>query len=217
MFNGPSDSGATGTSRVLDRFLAAAGVLAAGRLVYHMVDHFSALYGVQHWLDAHRSLSMSQRGWAAPFVIYGLLGAVRVVTTPSLWKTAGYFVGSGVVAVAYGLVHVVQLYAVSQGPGSSTRAVYEILWVHAGQWPWLLTHVLGLCAVSLHVAIGVPRATSVLLGYRGEAARFVGVAVGIALLLFQVQLLSYFALGRPVVSMSLPTHEENGTSAAKSF
>ena len=140
--------------------------------------------------------------WALPCAVYAIAGAWLLATRPALWRTSYYLAGSGAACVAYAGLHIVQFLVVQSGAATSTRAIYEIMWEHAGEWRWVPIHVLGICAISLHAALGIPKAAAVLIRWRSDAARHLGVVVGIALLLAQVQLLSNFALGRPLVSVS---------------
>ena len=213
----PLSSGEPALRLWLARVLALCGLLAAGRLVVHLASHWVAVRGAQAWVMAHPTLSWSARVWALPMLAYGVLGAWLLITQRSLWKQAPYLVGSGVVAVLYAALHVKQLYDVQPGPSASTRAVYETLWVHAGQWPWLVAHVLGICAVSLHVSLGLPKALSVLTKAREGAARLLGVVCGLALLAFQVQLLSYFAIGQPLISIASQQSVESAHDDSSGF
>jgi succinate dehydrogenase / fumarate reductase cytochrome b subunit len=211
MSNGVSSSGPS----MLARTHSLLGVVPLGAFLFvHLRDQWPALGDRELWVD--RALHSMSRPWAiglvlVPLGLHALLGCVRLVRAPSVGDTLSgpgalrvIQAVTGALVLGFVVYHVGQVWAVGQGPHSSPRAVYAVLWQTLGRPLDISIYLIGVSAVCFHLAHGLSRA-AVTFGL-AKSARAVlllragaGV-VGFLLWAMFLQLLGHFALGIPLVS-----------------
>ena len=183
-------------------------------LIFHLYQLWPALSGREQWVD--RALHAPSRyvtaAWVlAPLLMHAVLGGVRLWREPNraLCGERGLRAvqaATGALALGFVVVHVLQVWDAGAGPHASPLSAYGALWRTLGQPLELSVYLIGLSALSFHVAHGLSR-TAVTFGLaRTEVAvrrcRLGAGALGFALWAVLLQLLARFALGEPLIAFS---------------
>jgi succinate dehydrogenase / fumarate reductase cytochrome b subunit len=193
------------------------GVFPLGAfLCLHLYDNWPALRDRELWVD--RSLDTLSRPWAialvlVPLGLHAFLGALRLLLAPADMREVlkgGRSLRviqslTGVVVLGFVVYHVGQLWALGEGPNTSTRASYALLWRTLGRPLDLALYVVGITAVCFHFGHGLSRmAVTFRLARTETSLRWVRIAAGacgfLMLGLF-LQLLGHFALGAPLLGV----------------
>lgn len=192
--------------RMVGRWLSwALGLSTLVALLHHLSVQWAALEGPTAW-----SLRQLEVGAARPvllwlLVVYGLAAAWRGLRCPAcIWQSPRLW-GTGSCAVLGGVVHGVYLRSLTVGAHAWSRDAYEWLWVHMGQGGWLLLHLVGCGAVVLHVGLLAACAQRMLGLHAVQFTWFIWLACGM-LFVCLVQLLSWFALGEPLLVLKAVQH-----------
>lgn len=179
----------------LHRVLALLGALAFLGLALHVVAEWPAVDGVEPWLRARLHRGPLERFFYWPMVAYGGALLVLLLRRPGQLRQAPTLWGSGLLALSYAVLHGARLHGLAAGPHSSPRAIYDALFLHASEFPNLLFHVFGVCAVVVHVGMGAHVSLRSFLGLPRPMAGLLATSLAVATLAALVQLLSHFVLG----------------------
>lgn len=191
------------------------GVFPLGAyLCLHIYDNWPALRDRELWVD--RAQHTFARPWAValvlvPLGLHALLGGARLVLAPAsagnVLKGGGALRAiqalTGALVLGFVLYHVVQLWGLGDGPHTSSRASYALLWQTLGRPFELTLYLVGISATCFHFAHGLARAAVTFrLARTPSGVRRVRVAAGLCgFVLFGMflQLLAHFALGAPLI------------------
>jgi succinate dehydrogenase hydrophobic anchor subunit len=189
----------------------AGGLLLALFAAFHAWMQWPALSGRDAWLERAQQHAPGMIGIVlllALFVAHGALGAARA--RGGHWRNphARFQAVTGMVLLAFLLVHVPQIWPRSDARTANLLRSYERLWELIGQPFWLVVYVVGCAALACHAAHGffgvfelrAPRALRAALRYTAGAAAFVMFVV-------YLQLLGRFAVGEPMLPMAAQPHD----------
>jgi succinate dehydrogenase / fumarate reductase cytochrome b subunit len=180
-------------------------------LFWHLYQTWPALAGREAWVD--RALNAPSRVWVIACVLlllaaHGVLGLARMRRGPAEPLTGGRALraiqaATGALVLGFVLYHVRQVWGEGEGPHQTPRAAYAALWRNLGRPLDLAIYVIGITAVSFHLAHGLSRAAVTFRLARTERAvtrwRFGAGALGFLLWVAFLQLLAQFALGESLV------------------
>jgi succinate dehydrogenase / fumarate reductase, cytochrome b subunit len=197
---------------MLARVHALLGIVPLGTyLVFHMLQTWPALDDREQWVE--RALSGPARGvvvlWVfVPVALHAVLGFARMrreTTHPRSGSPGLRWLQAitGALALGFLVYHVAQVWAVSAGPHGSPRDAYAALWRSLGRPLDAVVYVLGVTALSFHVAHGLVRALVTFGAARSALAvsrlRLAAGVLGFALWVSLLQLLGHFAVGEPLI------------------
>ena len=114
---------------------------------------------------------------------------------------------TGTIVAVFLVVHVLQTWAFEVG-GADAAVLYDVLRSELGRPVYAIVYVVGLTAVSFHLALGVA-ASAIRLGIArtpaaGRLARVLGAVLGVAVWLVSINTLSHFVVGRAFVGATTP-------------
>jgi succinate dehydrogenase / fumarate reductase cytochrome b subunit len=180
-------------------------------LLWHLYQTWPALVGREAWVD--RALNAPSRIWVITLVLlvlaaHGLLGLARVRRGRADALTGGRALAAiqavtGALALGFVLYHVRQVWGEGEGPHTTPRSAYAALWRDLGRPLDLAIYVIGITAVSFHLAHGLSRAAVTFRLARTPTGvirwRFGAGALGFLLWVAFLQLLAQFALGESLI------------------
>jgi succinate dehydrogenase / fumarate reductase cytochrome b subunit len=112
---------------------------------------------------------------------------------------------TGAITLVFLVAHLAQTYLLELG-GANAAVIYDVLRSELGRPFYAILYVIGLTAVSFHLAFGVAAAATRLGIARtkeaGRLARVLGGVLGVAIWLVSVNTLSHFVVGRAFVGAS---------------
>jgi succinate dehydrogenase hydrophobic anchor subunit len=189
----------------------AGGVLLALFAGFHAWAQWPALFGRDAWL------ARAQTYAPGPLVIvivlalfagHGVLGMARARGGRLSHEPRARFQAvTGVLLLAFLIVHVAQVWPRADGATAGLLRSYERLWALLGQPSWLVVYVVGCAALACHAAHGLlgvlelraPQTLRVALRYAAGVSAFV-------LFVVYLQLVGRFAVGEAMLPMAAEHH-----------
>ena len=189
----------------------AGGLLLALFAAFHAWMQWPALSGRDAWLERAQHHAPGLVGIVLVlglFVAHGVLGAARARGGRLRDPHARFQAVTGVVLLAFLIVHVLQIWPRADGRTANLLRSYERLWELLGQPAWLVAYVVGCAALACHAAHGFFGVFELRASERLRAAlRYAAGAAAFVMFVVYLQLVGQFAVGEPMLPMAAQSHD----------